>query len=116
MRAKTINPAKEHIQFVETTKDGAISLEPAEKSFDFISPGAGDRMIFKRSLAERPAVVRAHVVQREHLAADSQQNHDPIVDLDQFSAGIRQVIEFGQPYEVGHGDTVGRRLEVGGAG
>lgn len=44
MRAKTINPAKEHIQFVETTKDGAISLEPAEKSFDFISPGAGDRI------------------------------------------------------------------------
>ena len=72
-------------------------------------PRAGDRVIVERAFGERPAVVRADVVDAEELAADAEQHDDPIVDLEQHLAGIGEVGRFGNADEVGHDAQLSRQ-------
>lgn len=66
-------------------------------------PRAGDGMVVELPLRQRPAVVRADIVQAEKLAADLHQDDDPLIDLQQQLAGVRKVGRLGNADEIDHG-------------
>jgi hypothetical protein len=52
---------------------------------------------------QRATIVRAHVVQRIKLAANSEQHDQPIVDFHQHFTGVGEFGQFGDANEFGHG-------------
>jgi hypothetical protein len=64
---------------------------------------AGDRVVFELSFCQGTAVMRANIVEREELAINFEQGHEPILDLNQHLAGLGKVGHFGNAYEVCHG-------------
>ena len=63
-------------------------------------PRAGDRVVVQLPFAQRAAVVRADIVEREYVLTHAQEHDYPVVDFDQFPAGIGQIVEFGYANEV----------------
>ncbi len=71
-------------------------------------PGAGNAKPVELSFTQRPAIVRADIVQGIELPADVKQHHQPINDLDNQLAGVGNLGRVGDANEVGHGDGAER--------
>ena len=86
---------------------GIVKARPSRMSNLAPCRGQAICVAVERPFAQRPAVVRADVVDGVERAADVKQHHQPLVDLDQRLAGIGNVGHFGDGDEVGHCESDG---------
>jgi len=62
-------------------------------------PRTNKAMSFEFSVAQRAAVVGAEVIDAIKLAVEVNQHHDPVVDLDDFLAGVGDIVGAGSFFE-----------------
>jgi hypothetical protein len=63
-------------------------------------PGAGNRVVVDRAVAQGPVVVRADVVQREELVADPNEHQQVFVDFDDHATFVGQIGRVGDRGEL----------------
>ena len=71
---------------------------------------AGDLVIDQFAVGERPAVVRADIVDGEELAAHVEERNHLAVDIDEHLAGIGNLADFGHSLVFGHCSAHDTRL------